>query len=108
LGGNEEYKVGATSIPGISASAARAKDGKVYVAIVNTNATAASDVAINVAGQKVSGVSGQVLTAAAMDAHNTFKQKDAVKPAPYAAKAVNGKLNLTIPAKAIVVVALEG
>jgi alpha-N-arabinofuranosidase len=105
---NVEYKAGATSVPGISASAARAKDGKLYLAIVNTNPHEASDVAVNVAGQKVSGVSGQVLTAAVMDAHNTFKQKDAVKPAPFAAKAVDGKLSLKIPAKAVVVVAVEG
>jgi alpha-N-arabinofuranosidase len=108
LTGNEEYKVGATSIPGISASAARAKDGKVYLAIVNTNASAGSEVSINVAGQKISGVSGQILTAAAMDAHNTFKQVDAIKPAPFAAKAIDGKLTLKIPAKAVVVVAVEG
>ena len=105
---NVEYKVGAASIPGISASAARAKDGKLYLAIVNTNPREASDVAVNVAGQKVSGVSGQVLTATAMDAHNTFTQKDAVKPAPFAAKAADGKLRLKIPAKAVVVVAVDG
>ena len=108
LTGNDDYKVGATSIPGISASAARAKDGKVYLAIVNTNASAASDVSINVAGQKITGVSGQVLTASTMDAHNTFKQVDAIKPAPFSAKAVDGKLTLKIPAKAVVVVAVEG
>ena len=104
---NVEYQVGAAGIPGISASAARAKDGKLYLAIVNTNPNEASEVAVNVSGQKVSGVSGQVLTAAAMDAHNTFTQKDAVKPAPFAAKAVGGKLSLKIPAKAVVVVAVE-
>ncbi|WP_436265834.1 alpha-N-arabinofuranosidase [Pseudoduganella sp. LjRoot289] len=107
LSDNVEYKVGAVGIPGISASAARAKDGKLYLAIVNTNPNEASDVAVNVAGQQVSGVSGQVLTAAAMDAHNTFTQKDAVKPAPFAAKAADGKLRLKIPAKAVVVVAVD-
>lgn len=56
--------------------------------------------AVNVAGQNVSSVSGQVLTAAAMDAHNTFKQKDVIEPAPFAAQAVEGKLRLKIPARA--------
>jgi alpha-N-arabinofuranosidase len=105
---NVEYKVGAASIPGISASAARAKDGRLYLAIVNTNPHEASEVAVNVAGQNVSRVSGQILTASAMDAHNTFAQKDAVKPAPFAAKAADGKLRVTIPAKAVVVVAVDG
>jgi alpha-L-arabinofuranosidase len=108
LSDNVEYKLGAASIPGISASAARAKDGRLYLAIVNTNPNEASDVEVNVTGQNVSGVSGQVLTATAMDAHNTFTQKDAVKPAPFAAKAADGKLRLKIPAKAVVVVVVEG
>ncbi len=102
------YALGGTSIPGVSASAARAKDGKVYLALVNTNPGEPAEIAVNLAGAKVSGASGHVLTAAAMDAHNTFKAPQAIKPAPYSAKAVNGKLNLTLPAKSVVVVALEG
>jgi alpha-N-arabinofuranosidase len=107
LTGNEAYKVGATSIPGISASAARAKDGKLYLAIVNTNANAASDIVVNVAGRKMSGAIGQVLTAPAMDARNSFTEQDAVKPMPFAAEALAGKLSGKIPAKAVVVVVLE-
>jgi alpha-N-arabinofuranosidase len=42
-----------------------------------------------------------------MDAHNTFQAPQAVKPAPFSAAASNGKLNLTIPAKSVVVVAVE-
>ena len=41
------------TIPGVSASAARAKDGKLYLALVNTNPSKAADVAVNVAGTKV-------------------------------------------------------
>jgi alpha-N-arabinofuranosidase len=55
----------------------------------------------------VNGVSGQVLTAATMDAHNTFAAPETIKPAAYSAKAKNGKLALEIPAKAVVVVAVE-
>jgi alpha-N-arabinofuranosidase len=104
---NVTYTAGATSVPGISASAARAKDGKMYLALVNTNPGQATDVTLNVAGLNIAGVKGEVLTANAMDAHNTFKQADAVKPAPYSAKAVDGKLTMNIPAKAVVVVAVE-
>jgi alpha-N-arabinofuranosidase len=105
--GDVPYTVGATSIPGVSVSAARAKDGKVYLALVNTNPGQPADVAVDVSGQRVDGASGQVLTAAAMDAHNTFAQTGAVKPVPFAAKAVDGKLTLTVPGKAVVVVALD-
>ena len=102
------YKLGDASIPGVSASAARAKDGKVYLALVNTNPGQPVEVSVDVTGTKVTGASGKVLTSSEMDAHNTFKAPNAIKPAPYSAKAANGKLNLTLPAKAVVVVALEG
>ncbi|RJG24371.1 alpha-N-arabinofuranosidase [Massilia cavernae] len=105
---NASYTVGETSIPGISASAARAKDGKVWLALVNTNPNQPADVAVNVAGTSVTGATGRVLTAAAMDAHNTFKAPQAVKPAPYSVRAEGGKLTMKVPAKAVVVVALEG
>ncbi len=101
------YKHGDKSVPGISASAARGKDGKMYVALVNTNPGKASDVVLNVAGGNVSGASGQVLTAEAMDAHNTFERPQAIKPVSYSARAENGKLTLKVPAKAVMVVAVE-
>jgi alpha-L-arabinofuranosidase len=43
-----------------------------------------------------------------MDAHNTFENRQAVKPAPFSAAAAAGKVTIKVPAKAIVVVAVEG
>jgi alpha-N-arabinofuranosidase len=108
LANNTTYGSNGKGVPGISASAARAKDGKTYVALVNTNPHDATDVVLNVAGQGINSVRGQVLTADAMDAHNTFENKGAVKPAPFSATATGGKLTVKVPAKAVIVVAVEG
>ncbi|NHZ35987.1 alpha-N-arabinofuranosidase [Massilia rubra] len=102
------YTLGETTIPGISASAARAKDGKLYLSLVNTNPGKPADVVVNVSGKQLAAATGRVLTATAMDAHNTFQNPQAIKPAPFSAKASGGKLTVTVPAKAVVVVALEG
>jgi alpha-N-arabinofuranosidase len=102
------YALGSMSIPGISASAARAKDGKLYVALVNTNPRQATDVTLNVAGQAAQSVEGQVLTAESMDAHNTFQDAKAIKPAPFSPNAADGKLTVKVPAKAVVVVSVAG
>jgi len=101
------YTLGATTVPGISASAARAKDGKVYVALVNTNPGKPAEVALDLAGQAVGAVSGQLLTAQSMDAHNTFDRKAAVAPVPFSARAAGGRLTIAMPAKSVIVVALE-
>ena len=106
LEGNREYKEGDKSIPQVSASAARGKDGKVYVALVNTHPSDAEEVSI--AGVGEGKASARVLTAGAMDAHNTFAKPEAVKPAPMAVQSAGGKLTVKMPAKSVVVVAVGG
>jgi alpha-N-arabinofuranosidase len=104
---NTSYTLGTTTIPGVSATAARAKDGKLYLALVNTDPHQAVDVAVDVAGAKVKGAAGKVLTSSVMDAHNTFQNPQAIEPAPFSARAAGGKLAIKMPAKAVMVVALE-
>ncbi len=104
---NTSYTLGATTIPGVSASAALARDGKVYLALVNTDPHKAVDVAVDVAGAKVNAAAGKVLTSATMDAHNTFRNPQVIKPAAFSARAEGGKLSIKVPAKAVMVVALE-
>jgi alpha-L-arabinofuranosidase len=42
-----------------------------------------------------------------MDAHNTFQDPQVIKPAAFSARAADGKLSIKVPAKAVMVVALE-
>jgi alpha-N-arabinofuranosidase len=79
----------------------------VYLALVNTNPNKAVDVTVNVSGASTGKATGQVLTAAAMDAHNTFEVPDAVKPAPFSAQASGGKLTVQLPAKSVIVTSVE-
>jgi alpha-N-arabinofuranosidase len=99
------YTFGGESVPGVSVSAARGKDGKVWLSLVNLNPNAAADVEVDTGGD-VSGAKGQVLTAETMDAHNTFDRPDAVKPEDYSVQSNDGKLSLALPAKSVVVVEL--
>ena len=111
IANNPAYTVGATTIPGLSASAARGKDGKLYLALVNTNSKLAQTVVLNVAGEAgqmgITAARGRVMTAGAMDAQNSYTAQDVVKPVPFSATAAGGKLSLQVPAKAVLVVSLE-
>lgn len=104
---NRPYTVGNTSIPTLSVSAARGKDGKLYVALVNTNPNEAVDVSVDVAGRNIAAAEGSVLTAARMDMHNTGASPKAIAPAPFHALVSNGSLAARLPAKSLVVVAIE-
>jgi alpha-L-arabinofuranosidase len=102
-----QYTLGKVGIPALSASAARGKDGKLYLSLVNTNPNEAVAVSVALAGAVPKSASGSLLTAAAMDAHNSFAAPKAVMPTPFQARAERGRLSLTLPAKSIVVVAVQ-
>jgi alpha-N-arabinofuranosidase len=61
-----------------------------------------------VRGQGVSGVSGRILTAGAMNAHNTFEQPDAVRPEAFDGATLSGEtLTIQLPPMSLVVLTLE-
>jgi len=76
-----DYSHGDYTIPAISLSAAQTPDGKLVVALVNSDAKAAHAVDISAFG--ASGFTGRILTADAMDAHNTFEAPETVTPSPF-------------------------
>lgn len=92
----------------VSGSAARGKDGKVYLAVANLDPARASSLAISLAGLNARTVSGQILTAARTDAHNVSGQAETVAPSGYrGGRIANGRLLLELPAKSLVVVRLD-
>jgi len=102
-----EYKLGDLAVPAVSASAARGKDGKIYLALVNVNPNDEAEFSVDLNGANAQSAKGQLLTAPAMDAHNTFAAPETIKPVAFSAAAKNGKLTIKLPAKAMAVVALE-
>jgi alpha-N-arabinofuranosidase len=107
MSNNPLYTHEDVAIPAVSASAARGKDGRLYLALVNTDPHEQANVTVAVGGASARGATGSVLTAAAMDAHNTFAAPAAVAPSPFEAKASDGRLVLHLPAKSVVVVAVQ-
>ena len=103
-----DYTFQDTKIPAVSASAARAKDGNVYVSFANCDPHIGATVECNLNGLTATTVTGQVLTADAMDAHNTFEHPDAVRPAAFnGARLANGSLRVSLPSKSVVVLQLK-
>jgi len=102
------YALGNASVPAISLAAARTASGTIAVAMVNLDPNAAAEVSVAISGARPTRVSGTVLTAAVMDARNTFAAPDAVHPVAFTAASIKGGvLSLTLPAKSIVVVNLR-
>jgi alpha-N-arabinofuranosidase len=102
------YEHRGDSVPAVSATAARGADGRLYVSLANLDPGQSADVSIAVIGMTPSAVSGEILTAADMDAHNTFAAPATVAPAPFESfSLLAGALRVVLPSKSIVMLALD-
>jgi alpha-L-arabinofuranosidase len=103
-----QYSLGAVSVPAVSISAARTTQGAIVVALVNLDPNQAIPMTASIAGINPQRVSGELLTAASMDAHNTFEEPYAVYTTAFAGASISGGvLSLTLPAKSVVVLTLQ-
>ena len=66
--------------------------------------TRPASVRTSFAGMSPRGATGEVLTAATVDAHNSFDQPGAVVPRPFAGRASGGQLSFDLPPKSVAVV----
>jgi alpha-L-arabinofuranosidase len=103
------YTLGNASVPAVSLSAARTAAGTIAVALVNLDPHKAMPMTLALSGAAaLSQAKGTLLTAAAMDAHNTFENPSAVQPVAFTAVSLDrGTVTLTLPPKSIVVLDLR-
>jgi alpha-L-arabinofuranosidase len=98
------YEFGGQSIRALSASASRDADGRIHITIANFDPNTERPLSISLAGHDVEGVSGRVLTADDMRAHNTFEQPEVVRPRTFeGATFSGGTLSATLPPMSVVV-----
>jgi alpha-N-arabinofuranosidase len=102
------YSHGKLSVPAVHGSAVKAKDGHVYVALTNLDPERAASVSTTVSGVAATGVSGRILTAGAITAHNTFEAPETVAPKAFdGARIEGGTLKVELPAKSVVMLQLR-
>jgi alpha-L-arabinofuranosidase len=102
------YQFGDYKVPAVHAAAARGKDGKVYVGLANLDPNNAAKLSLKVAGVQARSVAGQILTAPAMTAINTFEKPDVVKPERFnGARLKADQLTVDLPARSVVVLAVQ-
>jgi alpha-N-arabinofuranosidase len=95
--------MGELSVPAVTASAARGTDGKLYLALANLDPRNAAVVAVDLKGAEAAAAAGQLLTAAAMDARNTFEEPNALQPVAFEAELEE----IELPPKSVLVVELR-
>ncbi|MCX6344382.1 MAG: alpha-N-arabinofuranosidase [Armatimonadetes bacterium] len=103
-----EFEVDNIKLPMLSGSASINAEGTVHVTLCNLDPNNAAEVLSALHGVKASKISGRILTAATMQAHNTFDAPNTLKPADFSgAKLVEGGFSVNLPAKSVVVLAIS-
>ncbi|MGK2908470.1 MAG: alpha-N-arabinofuranosidase [Sphingobium sp.] len=96
------------TMPTVSGSAVRAKDGKIHVGLSNLDPNLPHNISVKLDGLTATGVSGRILTAPAMNALNSFDAPEAVRPVAFTgARIDNGVLTVALPPKSVVMLDLQ-
>jgi alpha-N-arabinofuranosidase len=104
----EDYVYQDKKLPALSVSASRSEDGTINISIVNINPDKDIDLQCEIRGADVKNVTGRILTAPTLNAHNTFDQPDNVKVADFTKmKLKNNVVELKVPSKSILVLRLK-
>lgn len=102
------YTLGKESLPALSVSASRDKQGVTHLTVVNIDASKAQDLSVDIRGGKYSSVSGRILTSAKLQDHNTFEQPDRIRPQDFKGARISGSsLQMTVPPFSVVVLTLK-
>ncbi|MBN1154448.1 alpha-N-arabinofuranosidase [candidate division KSB1 bacterium] len=103
-----DYTLDDDKLPALNVSASKDKEGKIHISLCNLDPNKSAKLDCELRGTKVKKVSGRVLTASAINAHNTFEKPDVVKPAEFKDVKLSGStLTMTLPAKSVVVLEVE-
>jgi alpha-N-arabinofuranosidase len=98
------YAYGDIRLPGVDAIAARDSSGKLWLSLINVDPNRSARIAASIEGFTARSATGQILTAPAVDSHNSFNQPNEVVPRPFAGHASAGRLLFELPPKSIAVV----
>ena len=101
------YRNGDVTVQQVDAVAARDKEGRLWLALTNADPNEAASMIVSVPGVAAHAATGELLTAPAADAHNSFDRPNNVQPAPYRASIQDGHLVFKLPAKSVVVVRVD-
>ena len=97
------YSNGERSIPALSVTASRDREGKIHISVANLDPSKAQNLRCELKGTAGANVTGEIITAATINAYNDFGKPETVNIKPFSgAQLQNGILTAALPAKSIV------
>jgi alpha-N-arabinofuranosidase len=104
----EKYIMGNDTIPSVTASASKDAAGKMHITLANFDPNKTQEITCDFSGGTYSQVKGEILTANAMNACNTFDKPDEIKPVNFTGATLkNNILKITLPSKSVVAIEIN-
>lgn len=105
---SDNYAWGTDSMPAIHASASRDAEGAIHVSLCNLVPDQACELTLQLPMASITQVSGRLLTADTMQAHNTFDAPNQVAPTALTGAEITPEgVRVRLPAKSVAVVSLS-
>ena len=97
------------SIPVVSSSSSRDKNGVIHVSLSNLDMTKEHVVAVNLDGLKVTGVEGEIINGKNVDDYNDFGKAELISTKAFNGAKLDkkGGLTVTLPAHSVVTLTLK-
>ncbi len=106
---SSKYVFDGDSLSAVNCSASIDTTGKLHISLCNIDPDVSESVDLSLESYDAGKITGKVLTAKKMNAHNTFENPDEVKPEDFDGFKLNGNnLNVNMPPMSVVVLELEG
>lgn len=105
----EPYEYEGNTMDALYATSSRAADGTVHLSLTNVHPDKAMELSCELRAFEEKRVTGRLLTADAINSHNTFEQVKKVAPTSFTdVDMKDGKLIVHLPPKSVVQLAVEG
>ncbi len=105
---NCDYRMDNATLPALSASASKDKNGVVHISLANIDSRVSRTVSVELRGMAVRGVTGEILHAGSIQDHNTFDQPDKVRPVSFRQFRQTGNMiEVELPPFSVVVLAIN-
>ncbi|MEO5681525.1 MAG: alpha-L-arabinofuranosidase C-terminal domain-containing protein [Chitinophagaceae bacterium] len=102
------FVMGKDSLPAISVSASKDKNGLVHVSLTNIDPSKNADISLDLDGTVFKQVSGRILASARLQDYNSFENPDKIKPAVFNGAGLKGNaLQVKLPPASVVVLELK-
>lgn len=102
------YKTDNYKLPALNVSSSKAGNGTIYITICNLDPQSPAELECKLDGAQAKSVTGRVLTAEAMNVHNTFEKPNTIQPV--ALKNIElkeGTIQVTLPSKSVVLLEVK-